>query len=65
MSEPYYLVRFKEHIKGCKRMGEKGCDGTIDLFFKPRDAEEAGTTMIRMARPSAQKQIFVGANAKH
>ena len=63
MQEPYNLARFKEHINGCKQMGEKGQNGTIDLFFKPRDAKETGTTMIKMAQPSAQKQIFVG--AKH
>ena len=38
-------------------MGGTERDGTIDLFFKPQDAEETGTTMIRMARPSMQKQI--------
>lgn len=34
MQEPYNLSRFWEHIKGCKRMGENGRNGTIDLFFK-------------------------------
>jgi hypothetical protein len=64
MQELYNLTRFKEHIDGCRQMGEKGRNGTIDLFFKPRDAKETGTTMIKMAQPSARKQIFVGADAK-
>jgi hypothetical protein len=64
IQEPYNLTRFKEHTKGCTQMGAKGRNGTIDLFFKPRDAKETGTTMIRMAQPSAQKQISIGANAK-
>ena len=60
MREPYELVRFKDHVKGCKQMEEKGRNGTIDLFFKPR-AKESRTTTTKMAQPSAQKQIVVGA----
>lgn len=62
MQEPYNLARFGEHTQGCKRMGEKGRDGTIDLFFKKWDAKETGTT--RIAQPSARKQIVAGASAK-
>jgi len=62
MREPYDLVRFGEHIKGYRRMGEKGRNGTIDSFFKPRGANDIETT--RMAQPSAQKQIVAGAYAK-
>ncbi|KAF9641889.1 hypothetical protein BDM02DRAFT_3194339, partial [Thelephora ganbajun] len=62
MREPYDSVRFGEHIKGCKRMGEKSRDGTIDLFFKPQDARETGTA--RMAQPSARKQIVTGARPR-
>lgn len=62
MQEPYNLVRFGEHIKGCKRMGEKGRNGTIDLFFKQRDPK--GMKMTRIAQPSARKQIAAGANSK-
>ena len=62
MREPYDSVRFRDHAKGCKRMGEKGRDGTIDSFFKPRDVTETGTT--RMAQPSARTQIFTGARTK-
>ena len=62
MQEPYNLARFGEHIKGCKRMGEKGRNRTIDLFFKQRDPKEKGTT--RIAQPSARKQIVTGAHTK-
>lgn len=62
MREPYNSVRFGEHIKGCKRMGEKGRDGIIHSFFKPRDAKETET--MKMAQPSAWKQIVTGAFAK-
>jgi len=61
MREPYDLVRFGDHAKGCKRMGEKGGDGMIDSFFKSRDVTETGTTM---AQPSARTQIFTGARTK-
>ena len=62
MQEPYNLVRFGDHVGGCKRAGAKDRDGTIDLFFKPRDPTETGTT--RMAQPSSRAQIFAGARAK-
>lgn len=61
IQEPYNLVRFREHIQGCKHAGAKTRDGTISQFFKPRDPKETGT---RMAQHSARKQIFVGATAK-
>lgn len=51
MREPYESVRFGEHIKGCKQMGEKGRNRTIDSFFKRQDTKETGTR--RMAQPSA------------
>ena len=62
MREPYDSVRFGEHIRGCRWMEEKGRNGTIDLFFKPRGGKETG--MMRMAQPSARKQIVAGAYAK-
>ena len=63
MREPYNVVRFSKHVtRKCKRMGEKGRDGTIDSFFKWRGAGEIGTT--RMAKPLAWKQIVTGIRAK-
>ncbi|KAF9779588.1 hypothetical protein BJ322DRAFT_1167867 [Thelephora terrestris] len=62
MREPYDMVRFGDHVKGCKRTGEKFRDGAIDSFFKPRDAKETGT--MRMAQPSVRMQIVTGAHAK-
>ena len=62
MREPYELFRFGEHIKGCKKMQEKGRNGTINSFFKRQDTKETGT--MKMAKPSARKQIVIGARAK-
>jgi len=63
MREPYDVVRFSKHIaENCKRMGEKGRNGTIDSFFKRQGAGEMGTT--RMAKPSARKEIITGIRAK-
>ena len=55
MREPYDLVRFREHVNGCKRMGEEGRNGTIDLFFSPQ-ATKSKPGIPRLAKPSARKQ---------
>lgn len=62
MQEPYNSVRFGKHIEGCKCSGEKTHNGTIDLYFKPQ--EEKGMGTMKMAQPSARRQISVGARTK-
>lgn len=60
MLEPYHSVRFGNHVKGCRSMGAKTRNGTIDQFFRLQDPNETRT----MAQPSARKQIFAGATIK-
>ena len=62
MQEPYNLVRFGEHVKGCKHTAAKTHNGTISQYFKPRDPKETGAK--RMAQPTARRQIYAGASTK-
>lgn len=47
MREPYNVVRFGEHIERCKQTGEKGRNGTIDLFSERRGVGETKMTRMR------------------